>query len=237
MATKKRSESPNDRKGLELDDETRELLGASVDGPRYGRHATRGTRRDQGAVPAGHTFDKSAGTLARKPTVMADVTVEDVRLLRHVRNVLTWHLDPKDWPGLLAGNITEDVRSRVQISVEMLEHVRAFYRAVYGVSFGDEWQVLLAQQLRLHARVQNEQRLRKAHALKTDADAPPTPSEMLTRVRTRARDVPPALNARMIEALLPMVNLGGKGGRGRKGARTPEAAAAHLATRLRKLER
>jgi hypothetical protein len=95
-----------------------------------------------------------------------------------------------------------------------------FFEHLYGFPFGQSWRRALADLLREQAQAREQQR-RGGDAM---WPATRTAREVLALVRERAagEKLPAWLNVGAIETAMGMVNLGGGGGRGKRGGRAPE---------------
>lgn len=227
MTSKKSRKDPAARKRrMGLDDDT--LGGGRPDGHVAAeardvgmRTENRGGRHDTGYIPSGHEL---AGGKLRQTNLPPPPTIEDVRLVRWMAWRLRTALGEVGF--FLSSVVTEHdlAEAARHLDPALLNGVRRLYREVFGTF--EAWQPLLARELHRCALIREHRRL----GLDPGEDEP-TPSEILATITTPWRvvyrngeiadylhpSVPDWLTPRAIEALIPKVNLGGKGGRGKRG--------------------
>jgi len=220
MATAKRRDASKPRKWPDLEEELEALRNVpSVFGREIGMSTKKGERHDRAYTPRGWKLE--AGKLRQRPAERMRATASDVRMFRQVVRVLEMALGTRQRT-TEAPVVSEADVAAAWIDAPLLKAVRRLYRDLYGFDYGDgeAWRWHLANELRRCARIRYQRRLRPG-----EGEEEPTPAEMLANVKAWT-DTPAWLTANAIEAAIPKVNLGGKGGRSR--GLTPEGAVAWM---------
>lgn len=169
-------------------------------------------RHDQGYVPRGYARVDEVLFRPGLPDAPSEVPPNDRVLMAMVIEGL--------------GTFVEGVE---ELPPRVRDALRVLFGHLHGHAFGEPWQRALAELLREQAEA------RECARMGVEMAWPPakarTPSEILDLLRQRigAKAVPGWLNASVIEVALCTVNLGGGGGRGKRGGRTPEQTVKSIA--------
>lgn len=188
-------------------------------------------RHDAGYVPTGYMYAEGYG-LVRSPQPNPECAwpspAEEAALAHVLERLRRPHAIRVDMPGRSETPLGWPTATR--------EAVHAAYKALTGCRVGETWWRVLRHELTVHARAKAEQRISRGKRLE-----PARAAEIYGRVRAHAERnreaLPGELVPQLIEETLALVNLGGAGGRGRRGAVSVDQALDRLQKVIAKARR
>jgi hypothetical protein len=179
--------------------------------------ASRRGRHDQRYVPRGHQL--IGDRLYRREPKVPPMTPDDRELVEAGIELLQYFLENED-------EFTPEVRAACS----------AIFESAHGHPPDESWRRELANLLREQAQRREQARITAARVT-WPPDRTPAQVLELVRERTRGETVPEYLTCAVIAQALDMVNLGGGGGRGKRGGRTPEQCVNWIVQQVRRAVR